>query len=277
MTVPKFRFVLFALTGLGNIVLKRLIESQLAPDLVVTRAERMPYPYEPIPFIGDAASESGVSCLVDVEGEQEVVRRGAELLLIATYHRRVGSGVSSRCGVAINLHPSMLPRNRGASPFFWSIRNGDRDSGVTAHLLSERLDAGDIYLQQSVPIAADETQSTLRHKLGVLAAEVAVKVVRAHSSRSLAFHPQSEENATSYPRLDDQNRQLDLTETGAAVLRHVNALRDWPLALLGERGVRQVLEIAPATAGASPATMLTMDGTVCRVRTADADLVLQLD
>src|SRR5262249_10868796 len=135
----------------------------------------------------------------------------------------------------------------------------------------------DIFLQQSAPIAADETQSTLRHKLGVLAAEIAVKVVRAHSSGSLAFHPQSEGNATSYPRVDDQHRQLDLTETGAAVLRHVNALRAWPLALLGGRRVRQVLEVAPVTSGAPPATMLAMDGAVCRVRAADADLVLQLD
>jgi len=277
MTDPQFRFVLFALTGLGNIVLERLIESQLAPDLVVTRAEHMPYPYEQIPFIADVASRSGVPCLADIEGEREVVRRGAGLLLIATYHRHIGSDVASQCGVAINLHPSVLPRNRGASPFFWSIRNGDRDSGVTAHLLSERLDAGDIYVQQSIPIVADETQSTLRHKLGILAAEIAVKVVRAYSSGSLVFRPQSEKDATSYPRVDDRQRQLDLTETGAAVARHVNALRDWPLALLGERRVRQVLEVAPATAGASPATMLAVDGVICRVRAADADLVLQLD
>jgi len=277
MTASKFSFVLFALTGLGNIVLKRLIDSQLAPDLVVTRAERMSYPYEQLPYIGDAASQSGVTCLVDVEGEKEVVRRGAELALIATYHRRIVGDVASQCGLAINLHPSILPRNRGASPFFWSIRNGDRDSGVTAHLLSERLDAGDICMQQSIPIVADETQSTLRRKLGVLAAEIAVKVVRAHSSRCLAFHPQFERDATSYPRLDDQRRQLNLTETGAAVVRHVNALRDWPLAMLGDRRVRQVLKVAPATAGALPAAMLAMEGTVCRVRAADTDLVLQLD
>ena len=277
MTASKFRLVLFALTGLGNNVLKRLIDSQLAPALVVTRAEHMPYPYGRLPFIGEVASQNGVQCLVDLEGEREVIRRGTELLLIATYHRRVVGEVANRCDLAINLHPSILPRNRGASPFFWSIRNGDEESGVTAHLLSERLDAGDICAQQSIPITGDETQSTLRHKLGELAGEIAVSVVRAHSSKKLVFQAQSEKDATSYPRLDDAHRQLDLTETGAAVARHVNALRDWPLALLGDRRVRQVLEVAPATAGARPAAMLAMEGTVCRVRAADADLVLQLD
>jgi methionyl-tRNA formyltransferase len=277
MIDPKFRFVLFALTGLGNVVLERLVESKQKPDLLVTRAEHGPYPYESIPFIGGVAARAGVACAIDAVGEREVARRGAELLLLATYHRRVDGNIASKCDTAINLHPSLLPYNRGPNPFFWSIRNGDRESGVTAHLLAEQLDAGDICLQQSVPVCADETQSTLRNKLGELAAKIAVKIVRAHADKSLSFHPQSARDATSYPRVDNRRRQLDLTETGAAVVRHVNALRDWPLALFGERCVLRVLNVAPATPGATPATVLASDAAVCRVRAADVDVVLQLD
>jgi methionyl-tRNA formyltransferase len=153
----QYRFVLFALTGLGNVVLERLIEAGHAPDLIVTRAERMPYPYDAIPFIGEVASRASVACLIDTDGENEVARRGAELLLIATYHRRVVAGLACKCRVAINLHPSILPRNRGPNPFFWSIRNGDSDTGVTAHLLAEELDAGDVCLQRRIPIGAEET------------------------------------------------------------------------------------------------------------------------
>jgi methionyl-tRNA formyltransferase len=273
----QYRFVLFALTGLGNVVLERLIEAGHAPDLIVTRAERMPYPYDAIPFIGEVASRASVACLIDTDGENEVARRGAELLLIATYHRRVVAGLACKCRVAINLHPSILPRNRGPNPFFWSIRNGDSDTGVTAHLLAEELDAGDVCLQRRIPIGAEETQSTLRRKLGHLAADMAVKIVRTHAENGLRFDPQSEKDATSFPPVDDRQRQLDLTKSCAAVTRHINALREWPFALFDDRRVLHVLRVMPPTAGANPAAVLATGGAICRVRVADADLDLQLD
>lgn len=273
----RIQFVLFALTGLGNIVLERLIKSGHAPDLVVTRSERKPYPYEPIPFIGEVAAGAGITCMIDVDGELQVVERGAEILLLATYHRRVGGNVIRKCEVAINLHPSILPHNRGANPFFWSIRNGDGETGVTAHLLSGELDGGDICMQQRVSICTDETQSTLRRKLGHVAGEMAVDVVRAYADKSLQFSPQSEEAATSHPRVNDRQRQLDLADSGASVIRHVNALRDWPCALLGDRRVLRVLSVAPQSVDAGSTTILAADDATCRVRVADADLVLQLD
>jgi methionyl-tRNA formyltransferase len=273
----KYQFVLFALTGLGNAVLERLIEVGHAPDFIVTRAERGAYPYDALPFVGEVASRAGLTCLIDKDGEQKLAAGGAELLLVATYHRRIGVGLTGKCKTAINLHPSILPRNRGPNPFFWSIRNGDSETGVTAHQLTEELDAGDVCMQRRVQICPDETQSTLRRKLGQLAAETAVEIVRAYASGSLRFHPQCEQDATSYPRVEDRQRELDLTASGAAVVRHINALRDWPLALSGGRRVVQTLKVAPPSPGASPATVLAIDGAVCRVRVADADLVLQLD
>lgn len=272
-----YQFVLFALTGLGNAVLERLIETGHAPDLIVTRAERGAYPYDALPFIGEVVSRAGLTFLIDKDGEQKLAAGGAELLLVATYHRRIGVGLTGKCKTTINLHPSILPRNRGSNPFFWSIRNGDSETGVTAHQLTEELDAGDICLQQRVPVCPDETQSTLRRKLGQVAAEMAVEIVRAHASGGLRFHPQCEADATSYPRVEDRQRELDLTASGAAVVRHINALRDWPLALFGGRRVVQALKVAPPSPGVNPATVLAMDGAVCRVRVADADLVLQLD
>jgi methionyl-tRNA formyltransferase len=277
MTDRRLPLALFALTGLGNAVLARLVEAGFAPDLVVTRAERMPYPYEAIPNIEEVAARAGVPCLVDTAGEQMLLERSATLLLVATYHRRIAAHLLSRCGMAINLHPSILPRNRGPTPFFWSIRNGDDQAGVTAHLLTDALDAGDICLQRSIQVDPEETQSTLRRRLGDLAADIAVAAVRKHAEKSLEFTAQAEREATTYPRIGEQQRQLDFAGTGATLVRHINALREWPLALFGERRVLRVLTTKPPTPGIAPATVLAMEGAVCRVRAADADMVLQLD
>ena len=85
------RLVLFALTGLGNQVFERLVADGLAPDLLVTRAERGPYPYEPLPFIGEVASRLGVPHRLDAAGEAMSLRKARPLLLTATYHRKIGN------------------------------------------------------------------------------------------------------------------------------------------------------------------------------------------
>jgi methionyl-tRNA formyltransferase len=278
MSHRELRLALFALTGLGNGVLEELIKAGYPPSLVITRAERMRYPYdESVPFIGDVAAQAAIPCLIDIEGERMVVDRGADLLLAATYHRRVGGNITSRCNVAINLHPSLLPRNRGSNPFFWSIRNGDTETGVTAHVLTEELDAGAIVLQRAIGISADETQSTLRGRLGRLAADMAVIVACSHGNNTLTAHPQDEKRAPSYPRLDDEKRRLDLTQASGILRRHINALRDWPLALLGNRRVKRVVDIAPATPTASVGTLIAGSETIRRFRVADADLIVELD
>jgi methionyl-tRNA formyltransferase len=243
------RLILFALTGLGNAVLERLAAEGLAPDLLVTRAEPGPYPYEALPFIGEVASRLGIPHKLDVAGESDVVARGASLLLAATYHRRIGARVRNACGAAINLHPSLLPRNRGPNPFFWAIHNGDRMTGVTAHALTEGLDDGAICGQAKLPIAADETQTSLRRKLSALAADVAVSTVKLSCVGALEFRAQDEEAATSYPRVGDALLQLDLARPADHTLRHVNALREWPLARLGELKVRRVLAVEPRSDG----------------------------
>ncbi len=266
--------MLFELTGLGNPVLERLVAEGLAPDLLVTRAERGPYPYETLPFIGDVASRFGVPHRLDATGESDVAAGGAALLLVATYHRKIGTSVLSACGTAINLHPALLPLNRGPNPFFWSIYNGDAVTGVTAHALTEGLDEGAICGQLSLQVAADETQTSLRRKLGTVAADLAVSTVRLARAGGLAFRPQEDANATRYPHVGEEHLQIDLSQPADRVRRHVNALRDWPLARLGGRRIGRILAVAPRTAG--PANPAETPSTLWAAA-ADADILFELD
>ena len=277
MSERPLAFVLCALTGIGNAVLARLVAADCAPDLLITRAEQGPYPYEALPFIGAEAARLGVPCAIDTAGEQQVATRGAGLLIAATYHRRIENALIARCAAAINLHPALLPRNRGPNPFFWSIFNGDAETGITAHRLTERMDAGDICLQRSIVIDAEETQSSLRHRLALLAGEVALELVRSHCANRLMYQFAPEAEATVFPRPGETERRLDLAASAARLVRQVNALRDWPLALIGTTKVRRVIEAGPPTAGAAPGTILARDSSTCRFRAADADIVVSLD
>src|SRR5262249_30626173 len=162
----------------------------------------------PLPFIGDVAAALNIECKIDVEGERDVVQSTASLLLAATYHRKIGTEVRQRCAAAINLHPSLLPQNRGSNPMFWSIYNGDSVTGVTAHALTDNLDDGAICAQFSLAIRDDETQTSLRRRLGVLAGGLAISVAEAHRAGALVFHPQAQAQATTFPRVGESHYQI---------------------------------------------------------------------
>lgn len=92
--------------------------------------------------------------------------KSADLYLLACYPRRLPNSIittaNHRC---INIHPSKLPKYRGADPIFWQLRDGESETGVTLHDVTEKLDSGDILKFESIPYPPgarlDEIQSTL--------------------------------------------------------------------------------------------------------------------
>lgn len=269
------QLILFALTGIGNVVLQTLLDNGIRPDLLVTRNEKGAYPYELVPFIGDLASSKQIPWNVEAPGAQSFELTSDALLLVATYHRIVKSSVFGKFKAAVNLHPSLLPHNRGPNPFFWSIRNGDEYAGVSAHALTEGVDDGPICLQSSIDISSAETQSSLRRRLAEVAGRLAVEVVHKFKADTLAFAPQDHKLATMFPRLDEQAYQIDLSQSAEQIQRHVNALRDWPLARLGSRRIRCVKETLSPSAAAI-GTVISEHVGECTVRVNDADIVLDV-
>ncbi len=79
----------------------------------------------------------------------------------------------------INVHPALLPKNRGLFPYFWALANGDTESGVTVHWVDTKFDTGDILLQRTLPISADDTVISLAQKSATLGAELLVEAVHA--------------------------------------------------------------------------------------------------
>ena len=79
----------------------------------------------------------------------------------------------------INVHPAMLPKNRGLFPYFWALANGDAESGVTVHWVDTKFDTGDILLQRALPIEADDTVISLAGKSAALGADLLTEAVHA--------------------------------------------------------------------------------------------------
>lgn len=108
----------------------------------------------------------------------------------------------------INVHPALLPRNRGLFPYFWALANGDDETGVTVHWVDTRFDTGDILLQERLPIAPDDTVISLARKSAELGAELLVKAVKLIETGHAPRLPQDAARASyhSWPTPADVRR-----------------------------------------------------------------------
>lgn len=152
----------------------------------------------------------------------------------------------------INVHPSLLPKYRGASPIQAALANGERETGVTIMYQSETLDAGDIILQRRVPIAPDDPAQTLEARLAEEGAHALVEALALIADGKAPRRPQDESQATYAGKLTKESGRIDWTQPATALVNFIRAMDPWPSAYTWHRGKLlkickgQALEGAPA-------------------------------
>ena len=141
----------------------------------------------------------------------------------------------------INLHPSLLPRYRGAAPIAWPLIKGDKNTGVTVHYLTRKMDAGDILAQETVAIDPEDDRLTLSRKLARLGAKLLLRVVGEINEGRAHPRPQNESMATPAPKLSKEDGRLDWKLPASDIYNLIRGLNPWPGAysyLAGEKGRR---------------------------------------
>ena len=130
-----------------------------------------------------------------------------------------------------NLHASLLPRYRGAAPINWAIINGERETGVTTFLLNHKIDEGSILLQESTPIAPDETAETLHDRLAAMGRLLVVRTLDGLADGAIVPQPQVGEPCPA-PKIFKDDCRIDLRRTPEEVDRFVRGLSPYPAATL---------------------------------------------
>ena len=128
----------------------------------------------------------------------------------------------------LNVHYSLLPKYRGAAPAAWTIINGEREGGVTTMKLVEQMDAGAIYLQQALALAADETTGSLQAKLTPVGARLLLETLRGLQEGTLVAREQDERLATPAPMLKKEDGLIDWNRPALEIERRVRGLTPWP-------------------------------------------------
>ncbi len=128
----------------------------------------------------------------------------------------------------LNIHASLLPRWRGASPIQHAILAGDAETGVTLMRMDAGLDTGPMLAQQAIPIHADETAASLHDRLAELGAEMLETRLDDILHGRLPPIAQNDDDATYAPLIKKEDGRLDWTKTAAELDRHIRAMTPWP-------------------------------------------------
>lgn len=154
----------------------------------------------------------------------------ADLMIVAAYGLLLPPAVlaAPRLG-CVNIHASLLPRWRGASPIQQAILAGDSHSGVTLMKMEQGLDSGDMIASRAIEIDAGWSAGDLHDRLAPLGAELLMENIDTIEDALHNAQPQDETEVTYAPRLVKQQAQVDWSKSLAQLLREVRAFNPWPV------------------------------------------------
>jgi methionyl-tRNA formyltransferase len=177
----------------------------------------------------------------------------------------------------LNVHPSLLPRHRGAAPVAATILAGDLEAGLTLMVMSSKLDAGPVAEQWRVRLDGRERRPDLEARLAALAAAVIPPVLGRWAAGELRTVEQDEDQATTIRPFDRASGAIDWTRSAVEIDRLVRALQPWPGAwTLSDDGRRLHVRAAkPLPGGGAGAPGSVRNGEGVEVATGDGTLLLE--
>ena len=128
----------------------------------------------------------------------------------------------------LGVHPSLLPKYRGAAPVAWALLNGDTKTGVTIFRLNERLDTGQILLQEPADIEPREDAGALTDRMAQRGATMLLQALEQLASGAASFHEQDESQASYAPKLTKTQGTIDWRAPAEAIGRLIRATQPWP-------------------------------------------------
>lgn len=139
---------------------------------------------------------------------------------------------------SINLHPSLLPKYRGAAPINWAIINGEKETGCTTMYMDEGMDTGDILLSERVDIKAEESAMELSKKLSLIGAELLAKTLRELEKGMLSAVKQDDSQATFAPMLKKEDGFIDWSLDAQSIYNRIRGMFPWPGSYTYFHGIR---------------------------------------
>ena len=152
-----------------------------------------------------------------------------DVIVVAAYGQILPRAVLDVPGYGcINIHPSLLPRFRGASPVAAAILAGDEFTGVSIMLMDAGLDTGPVLARAQIPVSGQDTTGSLTAKLSLISAKLLLEVLSRWSRGELTPQPQDEAKATYCDSISKEESEIDWNLPAIDIWRQVRAFQPWP-------------------------------------------------
>lgn len=194
------------------------------------------------------AAEQGVGVLYtsnanDPETISKIRAASPDVLVVASFGQLLKDELLNLAPQgALNVHASLLPHLRGASPIACAIQQGDRETGVAIQRMVRKLDAGPVAAMATLTIGEHDTTGDLTERLSVLGAETLLKTLDAIEHNTVHFEPQDESRATHARKLKKEDGVISWARPAVEIDRLVRSMTPWP-------GAQTTLTAAGTTAG----------------------------
>lgn len=217
-------------------ILKQLITSEYEVVLVVTQPDRPKGRKKIItpPPVKVEAEKHGIPIFQPekIRHEyEEILNYRPDLIVTAAYGqilpKELLDGPTYGC---INVHASLLPELRGGAPIHYAIMEGKEETGITIMYMVEKLDAGDILTQRSIPIEHDDHVGSLHDKLSQLGAELLQETLPQVFAGTLTPIKQDNSKATFASNIKREQEKIDWNKSNIEIYNHIRGLHPWPVA-----------------------------------------------
>jgi len=227
--------VFFGSSGFAVPVLEKL-DGNAEIVLVVTQPDRQKgrsLKIAPTP-VKSKAEEIGLKTFqparVNSAGSVAFLKRfSADLFIVVSFGQILSEEILSLPKLyCLNIHASLLPKYRGAAPVNRAIADGEKETGVTIMRMNERMDEGDIVLEEAVPVAEEDDAVTLSEKLSKKGADLLIDIMGLIRNNKVEFRAQDNNKATYAPKLKKEDGLIDWTDSADKIYNRIRAFVPWP-------------------------------------------------
>lgn len=264
------RIVLMGYQTWGYRTLEALLESAHSVAMVVTHPPS-DHAYEKIwdHSVADLAAENGLPTMLKNRPDDELAEQIEAVkpdVIVATNWRtwippRIFN--APRLGT-LNVHDSLLPAYAGFAPLIWALINGETEVGVTAHMMNDDLDAGDIVLQWAVPVEPADTTTDLFHKTVKLFGPITIEGLAQIESGRTGWSKQDRAKASFFHKRSIEDSRIDWSWSAEELERLVRAQSDpYPNAFTYHNGQRLRVvsaEVSQGRYGGTPGRIFIREG-----------------
>lgn len=232
MSENKITIVYFGTHEFGAHILERLAsDERFAVVLVVTQPDRPVGRHQTLesPPVKIMAEKLQIPVIQPADLKNLELSAKPMLTIVAQYGRLIPPKILTHATRGtINVHTSLLPKYRGASPIQSALLNGEHVTGVTIMLMEAGLDTGPILTQTPVEITPTDTYETLDKKLALVGSEILIETIPKYLSGEISPQPQAETEATLCRKLDRDTGRINWHESADTIYNQLRALTPWP-------------------------------------------------